>query len=108
MAPAVDYKVEDFKKVVDVNLTGTFMCAQAFGKEYLRRHPHEGGAVDKVEDSLAPSKGASIVMTASMSGSIANQYIECVAYNASKAGVVQLGKNLAMEWGKGGIRVNVS
>lgn len=108
MGPATEYKASDFRKLLDVNLTGTFLCAQAFGKEYIQRHPDEGCSVKNVADSVASTKGASIVLTASMSGSIANYYIEAAAYNASKAGVVQLGKNLAMEWGKKGVRVNVS
>lgn len=43
---------------------------------------------------------------ASMSGTIANRGLICAAYNSSKAGVVQLARNLAMEWGAHGIRVN--
>jgi NAD(P)-dependent dehydrogenase (short-subunit alcohol dehydrogenase family) len=42
-----------------------------------------------------------------MSASVANRDLDCVAYNASKAGVLQMGRNLACEWGKYNIRVNV-
>jgi NAD(P)-dependent dehydrogenase (short-subunit alcohol dehydrogenase family) len=51
-------------------------------------------------------------LIASMSGLIANKNFEAPVYNSSKAAVLQLGRNLAMEWGRlkedgsGGIRVN--
>jgi len=50
--------------------------------------------------------GGSIVMIASMSGSVANRGLICPAYNASKAGVIQLARNLASEWGEYNIRIN--
>nr|XP_018266482.1 short-chain dehydrogenase [Kwoniella dejecticola CBS 10117]OBR88640.1 short-chain dehydrogenase [Kwoniella dejecticola CBS 10117] len=98
MMSALDYSTEKFRKVIDVDLTGTFLCAQAFAKEWFKRHPDM--------DGRAGMEGASIAMTGSMSGHIANLGIECAAYNASKAGVNQLAKNLALEWSKKGIRVN--
>lgn len=99
MMPATCYDTAKFRKVIDVDLTGTFLCAQAFAHEWFERHPNIDGA--------AGVKGASIAMTGSMSGHIANLGIECAAYNASKAGVIQLAKNLALEWSRRGIRVNV-
>lgn len=56
--------------------------------------------------AIAAGKKASIVLVASMSGSIVNYPQEQSCYNASKAGVVQLGKSLAAEWAKYNIRVN--
>jgi NAD(P)-dependent dehydrogenase (short-subunit alcohol dehydrogenase family) len=50
----------------------------------------------------------SMILIASMSATVANRDLDCVAYNASKAGVLQMGRNLACEWGKYKIRVNVS
>ncbi|ODN75620.1 short-chain dehydrogenase [Cryptococcus wingfieldii CBS 7118] len=96
MLPAVDYPVEKFRKVVDINLTGSFLCAQAFARERFARFPSapwEGG-------------GSSIVFTASMSAHVANKGLDCVPYNASKAAVLQMAKNLAYEWGQKGVRVN--
>ncbi|KAG7151948.1 hypothetical protein HYQ46_012225 [Verticillium longisporum] len=48
----------------------------------------------------------SIVLIASMSGTVANRGLICPAYNASKAAVIQLARNLASEWGEHNIRVN--
>jgi len=74
-------------KVIAVNLTGTFLCAQAEAQQFLRQKPVEG----------------KIINTASMSAVICN----CnAAYNASKAGVVQMTRMLAAEWGRFNINVN--
>ena len=100
---AIDYTPDQIRKVIDVNLTGSFLCAQAFAKEYMNRNP----TPPRSYAGLTGEGGASIVMTGSMSGHIANFGLHCAAYNASKAGVNQLAKNFAMEWGKQGIRVNV-
>jgi NAD(P)-dependent dehydrogenase (short-subunit alcohol dehydrogenase family) len=67
-----------------------FLCAQAAAEQMIR----------------TKSEG-SIILIASMSASVANRGLDCVAYNASKAGVLQMGRNLACEWGKYKIRVNV-
>lgn len=55
---------------------------------------------------LAHGTPGSIALIASMSGTIANRGLPCAAYNASKAGVQQLGRSLAAEWGRELIRVN--
>jgi NAD(P)-dependent dehydrogenase (short-subunit alcohol dehydrogenase family) len=47
-----------------------------------------------------------MALIASMSGTVANRGLLCASYNASKAGVQQLGRSLAAEWGVHGIRVN--
>lgn len=108
---ALEYEPEEIRRIVDVNLTGSFLCAQAFAREYIKRNPTDGGgggAKGVLEAPVRGAGGASIVFTGSMSGHIANYGLECAAYNASKAGVNQLARNLAMEWGEKGIRVNVS
>ncbi|KAF3762224.1 hypothetical protein M406DRAFT_98965 [Cryphonectria parasitica EP155] len=86
---ALEYTMEDADKMFGVNITGVFMTAQAVARQ-MRRLDRPG----------------SMVLIASMSGHVANKGLICPAYNASKAGVLQLGRNLAAEWGLHGIRVN--
>lgn len=77
----------DWDKVISVNLTGTFLCAQAEAQQMIRQQPTEG----------------KIINIASMSATIAN----CNAsYDASKAGVVHMTRTLAAEWGRFNINVN--
>ncbi|KAI5810696.1 hypothetical protein BZA77DRAFT_327162 [Pyronema omphalodes] len=88
--PALSYSAEDFSKMMAVNVTGVFLTCQAVARSMVK-----GGI------------RGSIVVIASMSGSIANRGLICSAYNASKGAVKQLAKNLASEWGPDhGIRVN--
>jgi NAD(P)-dependent dehydrogenase (short-subunit alcohol dehydrogenase family) len=87
-APAEEMSEAQWREVLDINLTGLFLSAQAEGRAML-----------------AHGKG-SIVNIASMSGTIVNKGLLQVHYNASKAGVIHLTKSLAMEWATRGIRVN--
>lgn len=104
--PAESYKIDDFEKTININLIGSFRMAQAVGREMIAATPStEHGTFASPTNNLAlPDR--SIILVASMSGSIVNYPQPQCAYNASKAGVVQLGKSLASEWSKYGIRVN--
>lgn len=86
--PAEQMSFADWKKVIDVNLTGVFLTAQAAGKVMIAQG------------------GGSIINTASMSAHIVNIPQPQCAYNASKAGVIQLTKSLSIEWVEKNVRVN--
>ncbi len=87
-ADAETMPLDDWRRVIDLNLTAVFACAQAEAKVML-----------------AAGYGK-IINTASMSASIVNTPQNQAAYNASKAGVVHLTKSLAAEWVTRGVRVN--
>ncbi|EPE03447.1 short chain dehydrogenase [Ophiostoma piceae UAMH 11346] len=91
--PALEYSGVDFDRMMATNVTGVFLTAQAVARQMLRL---SGGK---------PTSG-SMALIASMSGTVANRGLICPAYNASKSAVLQLGRNLASEWGEHGIRVN--
>lgn len=85
---AEEMSYESWKKVIDVNLTGVFLTAQAAGK------------------AMIANRKGSIINTASMSGHIVNYPQPQCAYNVSKAGVIMLTKSMAAEWAKYNVRVN--
>jgi NAD(P)-dependent dehydrogenase (short-subunit alcohol dehydrogenase family) len=87
-APAEDMLLDQWQRMLDINLTGIFLSCQAQARAML------------------PRKRGAIVNIASMSGSIVNRGIQQSHYNTAKAGVVHLTKSLAMEWVDRGIRVN--
>lgn len=87
--PVMDLSYEEWKNVIDVKVNGTYLMAHIAARYMIR-------------DGI---KG-SIVSTASISGSIINLPQPQAAYNTSKAGVVHLTKDLAVELCGYGIRVN--
>jgi NAD(P)-dependent dehydrogenase (short-subunit alcohol dehydrogenase family) len=86
IAPAEQITTEQWRRVLDVNLTGPFLLCRAFGAMML-----EAGA-------------GSIVNVASIAG--LGGVVDRAAYNASKHGLVGLTRTLAAEWGGRGVRVN--
>ncbi|KAI5199615.1 NAD(P)-binding protein [Aureobasidium subglaciale] len=86
---AETYDSEKFRRLLDINITGTFLVAQAVGQQMIKL-----------------KTGGSIINIASMSGTIVNYPQEQSCYNASKAAVIQLSKSLAAEWARFDIRVN--
>lgn len=80
---------EDWQRVLDINLNGTFFAAQSFSRRLLREN-----------------RPGSIIFISSMSGRIVNVPQFQASYNSSKAAVSMLAKSLAVEWAPSGIRVN--
>ena len=85
---AEEMSLEDWKRIMSVNLDSVFIMSKAVGKIMIRQ------------------QRGSIVNTSSMSGVIVNTPQSQAAYNVSKAGVIMLTKSLAFEWAKHNIRVN--
>jgi NAD(P)-dependent dehydrogenase (short-subunit alcohol dehydrogenase family) len=90
-APAEDHPLEAWDKLVNLNLTGTFLVSQRVAKK-----------------SMIPAKWGRIVNIASVAGLMASDpaVVRTVAYNATKHGVVGLTRQFAAEWGEHGITVN--
>jgi 3-oxoacyl-[acyl-carrier protein] reductase len=84
--PAEAMSFANWKLVLDVNLDGTFLCCQAFGKGMLAR---KRGSI------------VTITSTAGLGGAAGR-----VNYSASKWAVIGMTKSLAIEWGHKGVRVN--
>jgi NAD(P)-dependent dehydrogenase (short-subunit alcohol dehydrogenase family) len=85
---AEDTSAASWRRVIDVNINGVFFCAQQAGRAMIAR------------------KRGSIILIASMSGSIVNTPQTQASYNTSKAGVIMMAKSLAAEWAPHGVRVN--
>lgn len=84
--PSTTFSIEDWRTVIDVNLTGTFLCSQA------------------VAPLMIASGRGRIINLASMLGMVGLE--ERPAYTAAKGGVLQLTRTLALEWAAHGITVN--
>ena len=86
--PTEELSLEEFRRIVEINLTGLFICSKHVGSKMME------------------SGGGNIVNVSSISGIIANYPQEQAHYNASKAAVDGFMTQLASEWGKYDIRVN--
>ncbi len=90
--PSLEMPVEEFRRIIDVNLNGTFIVNQAAGRVMKGQSPNAHG-----------ERGC-IVNIASL-----NSYIsltEVLAYASSKSGVLGIIRGLANEWAQYNIRVN--
>jgi gluconate 5-dehydrogenase len=90
-APPEDVPLAGWQKVIDVNLTGAFLFAQAVGRELIRQG--DGGKIINIA-SVAAFRGAEPAA------------MDAVAYNASKGGLVALTTDLAVKWARHRICVN--
>lgn len=84
--PTVEVTDDDWTRVIDINLNGTFRANQIFGRQMIRQ------------------QRGSIINTCSMTSFVS--FGEVASYAASKAGVLLLTRSLACEWAKQGVRVN--
>lgn len=89
-APVEDMPLEAWKKVMDVNVTGTFLMSQAVGRVMLEQ---KYGKIINIA-SVAGLKGSN------------PQYMNAIGYNSSKGAVITFTKDLAVKWGPSGIYVN--
>jgi NAD(P)-dependent dehydrogenase (short-subunit alcohol dehydrogenase family) len=86
-----DIPLEGWQKVVDVNLTGVFLCAQAVGRAMIARG--DGGKI------------VNIASVAGLHGAPA-ETVNALPYHATKGGVIALTRDLAWKWARHGINVN--
>lgn len=84
--PALSIKEKDWNRIIAVNLKGVFLCSQAAGKEMKKQ------------------KKGKIINVASIAGQIG--LLNTLPYCASKGGVIQITRALAVEWAKYNINVN--
>ncbi|KAH8800417.1 hypothetical protein F5884DRAFT_891389 [Xylogone sp. PMI_703] len=82
LGESISFPLETARRIIDVNLVGSLIVAQMAARIVQRQ-----------------KFSASFVFIASMSGYVVNKGIGTAAYSASKAGVHQLTRNLAAEWG---------
>ncbi len=88
-APAEDYPLEAWDKVMNLNIRSLFLFAQAVGKAWM-----------------IPNKRGRIVNIASIAGLGGSMDVKFIAYGTSKGAVVNFTRTLAAEWGAHGITVN--
>jgi NAD(P)-dependent dehydrogenase (short-subunit alcohol dehydrogenase family) len=92
--------IEEFRRMVEVNLVGTFQVIQVFGERMARRG---GGSIINI-GSLYASVSPDPHFYEHLAGSV--PFVKSPAYGASKAGVVNLSKFFATHWAGRGVRVN--
>jgi NAD(P)-dependent dehydrogenase (short-subunit alcohol dehydrogenase family) len=98
VAEALDPR--DWRRVIDVNLHGTFLVTQAVGREMISRK--RGGSVV----SIASIYGMRVMDWRLYGSTQQAPRWDDVAYSVSKAAIIQLTKTLAVSWAEFGIRVN--
>lgn len=90
--PVAEMSLESWQHMIDINLTGVFICAQAAGRQMIIQN--------------TPNNNGVIINLGSISAHIVNRPQYQTHYNTTKAAVVMLTKCLAIEWAEYKIRVN--
>ena len=88
--PTEQMTLAEWNKVIETNLTGTFLCAQAAGRLMLKQ---ESGKIINMA-SVAGIRGAP------------PETVQAIAYHASKGGVISFTHDLAVKWARHNIQVN--
>jgi gluconate 5-dehydrogenase len=86
--PTEELPLEDWQRILDLNLTSVFLCCQLIGKEMVRR------------------RSGTVINVASISGMIVNRGIHGRAYETAKAALVAFTKTLAVDWAPYNVRAN--
>jgi len=90
-APAEEHPLEAWQKLVNLNLTATFLVTQAVGRRWMI--PNRQGHI------------VNIASIAGLGGTLPDR-MQTIAYNTTKGGLVNFTRSLAAEWGRYGITVN--
>ncbi len=90
-APALDMPLAEWRKVMETNVTGTFLMTQAVGRSMI-----------------AAGRPGKIVNVASVAGLVGTdaEVLDAVGYSASKGAVIALTRDLAVKWAPHGVTVN--
>lgn len=87
LSPSIEISLEEWKRVIDINLTGVFLCARTAAREMIKR------------------KYGKIINVASIYGAVGDVF-PTAPYYASKGAVINLTRALAIEWAPYKINVN--
>ena len=90
-APAAEMPLEAWRKVMEVNVTGAFLCSREVGKRLIARG--------------APGAILNVASIAGLRGT-PPEVLDAAGYSASKGAVIALTRDLAVKWARHGIRVN--
>ncbi len=87
--PVEEQSLEDWQRIMDLNVTSTFLCTKLIGGEMVRR-----------------GEGGRVINIASISGMIANRGIGGRSYETAKAAILQFTRATAADWAPHGVTVN--
>lgn len=99
--PFEDYPEASWDKVVDVNLKGVYLCCQVFGAAMAKAGRGSVINVASIYGMVSPDQ--SLYEYRRQRGEV---FFKPVAYSASKSGILNLTRYLAVYWGQKGVRVN--